>query len=942
MFRRIISTTLACGLALTVLVAPAFAADPQLAPAPIYETFTFDSALPQNMALDKISMSSEPPPWAYWGRISNAYRGSSGASLWCAGTRIPYQYTAAGSFWPTYPYWGQLVQQTNEPVTLSLTTPKRLMQKGLSGGAVSSIVVKNTSGTVTYKQDLDYRVTTDIQGYTLIARISTTTIANGQTVHVSYKWPATGARGTATVQAPELADYYQSWVSFHYLMPSIGQRDLFTVHWYDPVSPNDKETVKDFALTAPGEWRRVPASGNGLELSAGNSVNLSRVPGAVSFQFFENREGYGELPRNGQGPAIDDVSFVGYKYGPVRNLDIIPSGTTLVLNWDKPYRSTGSTAPDEREVNYLVWRAPGQGPTYEWTQLTAEEISSPTHVDGTVIPGQTYTYLVQAQESGAGLGYGAPATHTGRLYSAGVDVSAAASPRTVVDSGEVTFSYRITNSGDTFDLTDIEVSDSLSGNPTVPSTTLAPGESMTATHVVELAATATSTVTVTGLSNGSPYESTDSITVTVIHPEISLSVAPTERFVSAGKLAEFEATISNEGDVPLTSIVVKDGSDATPVASLSGLGVGESTVVPFVREAGTVLGSVTTHQMKLTYDYDSGAPGSRQSTTVPVTVEVLPSRIFASTRYATAVAASQEAFDSAPAVVLATGQNFPDALSAGALAGAVGGPLLLVQKDAVPTDVIDEIKRLGATKAYFVGGTGVILDSVMDTVKAQTTVTQTDRMAEGSRFGTAAKVADEVARLAGTPDTVFLATGANFPDALAASSIAANRSWPILLTRKDELPQETHDALVALKPSRVVICGGVGAVSEAVSAAINGNPAYGSPTVLRKDGASRYETARNLIEWAAAEPGVAPDGGYDGLYLATGTAYPDALSGGVLAGIGRSDGKWRPLMLTKPTELVADASSAITASGNVGFVAVLGGTGAVSDAVRTSALQLIP
>jgi hypothetical protein len=82
------------------------------------------------------------------------------------------------------------------------------------------------------------------------------------------------------------------------------------------------------------------------------------------------------------------------------------------------------------------------------------------------------------------------------------------------------------------------------------------------------------------------------------------------------------------------------------------------------------------------------------------------------------------------------------------------------------------------------------------------------------RFETAVAISQEI----WTPDNVevvFLATGLNFPDALAggASTILAG---PILLASKDILPQSTADEITRLQPCAVVAFGGPNAISDAV------------------------------------------------------------------------------------------------------------------------------
>src|SRR5205085_2606649 len=86
--------------------------------------------------------------------------------------------------------------------------------------------------------------------------------------------------------------------------------------------------------------------------------------------------------------------------------------------------------------------------------------------------------------------------------------------------------------------------------------------------------------------------------------------------------------------------------------------------------------------------------------------------IAGSDRYGTSVAVSQDAFaPGVPYVFLTTGANYPDGLSAGAIAGAKHVPVLLTRKDCVPTAVMTEINRLfgdAGGQVYVMGGTAAI------------------------------------------------------------------------------------------------------------------------------------------------------------------------------------------------------------------------------------------
>jgi putative cell wall-binding protein len=93
-------------------------------------------------------------------------------------------------------------------------------------------------------------------------------------------------------------------------------------------------------------------------------------------------------------------------------------------------------------------------------------------------------------------------------------------------------------------------------------------------------------------------------------------------------------------------------------------------------------------------------------------------RLAGGDRYATAVAISTTFFNRPPSAYLATGSNFPDALSAVPAAGRAGAPLLLVQRDRVPSIVASELVRLHPPRTYLSGGTAVLGDAVVSQLRA--------------------------------------------------------------------------------------------------------------------------------------------------------------------------------------------------------------------------------
>jgi putative cell wall-binding protein len=171
------------------------------------------------------------------------------------------------------------------------------------------------------------------------------------------------------------------------------------------------------------------------------------------------------------------------------------------------------------------------------------------------------------------------------------------------------------------------------------------------------------------------------------------------------------------------------------------------------------------------------------------------------------------------------------------------------------------------------------------------------------------------------PDVAYIATGGDFPDALAAGPVAAEKPGPVLLVRQDAIPQTVQEELYRLRPKAIVVLGGSNAVSDRVVEKLN-DVNYTQGPVIRVAGVDRYDTAAKLSAGAFA-PGVPV------AYVATGTHFADALSGAAAAGA-----EGGPLLLVRPGDIPA-ATAAELDRLNPAKIVVLGGTAAVSGAVES-------
>ena len=267
-------------------------------------------------------------------------------------------------------------------------------------------------------------------------------------------------------------------------------------------------------------------------------------------------------------------------------------------------------------------------------------------------------------------------------------------------------------------------------------------------------------------------------------------------------------------------------------------------------------------------------------------------RIAGETRFATsAEISSRLAEPGAEVVYVTSGDMFPDALAAGP---AVDGPVLLIAKDDLPKPVADELGRIKPKKVVAVGGPLTMSDAVLTKVAAAAGVSKVERIAGDTRYDTAAKLIPAGAKL----DTVYLASGEFFADALAAGPVAAHEGTNILLTAKDALPAATKATLTQVGAKNVVVVGGPMWVSDAVLADVErAIPAGG--TVERVSGTTRYETAAKLVTETWSEAPVA--------FLTSGERFPDVLAGTPLAAAVDA-----PILLTRAScvpSVTVDASA---------------------------------
>lgn len=287
-------------------------------------------------------------------------------------------------------------------------------------------------------------------------------------------------------------------------------------------------------------------------------------------------------------------------------------------------------------------------------------------------------------------------------------------------------------------------------------------------------------------------------------------------------------------------------------------------------------------------------------------------------RIETAVELSRVTFTAGTDTVLvADGGSFPDALSGAAAAAMLGSPILLVSTDAVPEATAEELRRLEPRRILVLGGTNVVSPDVEAALGGMAEEVQ--RLAGPDRWGTSAAISTA---LFGTADVVWVASGQEFPDALAGGAAAARDGAPLLLVARDTVPAPVEAELRRLAPSRIVLLGGTASVTEAVAQALGAI----APTT-RIAGQTRFDTA------VLASQAVVTSATH--VLIASGGDFADALAAAPVA--ARRSG---PVLLVS-RDRVPDVVTAELERLRPEVITIAGGTAAVSPAVQDALEALV-
>lgn len=285
-------------------------------------------------------------------------------------------------------------------------------------------------------------------------------------------------------------------------------------------------------------------------------------------------------------------------------------------------------------------------------------------------------------------------------------------------------------------------------------------------------------------------------------------------------------------------------------------------------------------------------------------------RISGTNRYETAKLIAEE-FNSSTVqnIILATGENFPDALSGSVLAKKLGAPILLVNANDNKFTLEYISKHLDKNGTiYILGGNGAVDESIVSNLGYKVI-----RLNGNTRYDTNIKINEVLNVQQGTP--LIIATANDFPDALSISSIAAIKGYPIVLAGKDTLSEQEKAYISSIKPIKIFIVGGTGVISDSVKDEIKTMIGIGYSNIIRISGSNRYETSLSIAKYFNLTG--------NNIIMATGENFPDAITGSAFATKNNSP----ILLINKDTT----EQKAFINGSSINNIYILGGTAVISQ-----------
>lgn len=171
-------------------------------------------------------------------------------------------------------------------------------------------------------------------------------------------------------------------------------------------------------------------------------------------------------------------------------------------------------------------------------------------------------------------------------------------------------------------------------------------------------------------------------------------------------------------------------------------------------------------------------------------------------------------------IVITNGYGFADELSVSSIAAANGYPIFITDVNTLPNSVKSQILNIQPSKIYIIGGQGAVSDNIKTQIKSAVPSMDSNniiRIGGQDRYETSLNICKYFKP---NSDTVILASGENFPDALSGTALAGKYNAPIILTNGEDISKQ-KDYLDSNNYKNIILLGGNGVISTDIEDILN-------------------------------------------------------------------------------------------------------------------------
>jgi len=303
-------------------------------------------------------------------------------------------------------------------------------------------------------------------------------------------------------------------------------------------------------------------------------------------------------------------------------------------------------------------------------------------------------------------------------------------------------------------------------------------------------------------------------------------------------------------------------------------------------------------------------------------------RTAAGDRIGTANQVAIELFGTAQNVILVNGYGYADAVSATPLAKQLNAPILLTKGVTLESEVLTTIEKLGASKIYIVGGTGVVSFAIEGALKTKYGVERIAGTTDTTRMGTNAEVAKKVIELSGEKTAMLVNGQDGYADALSVASIAAQKGYPVLFGSSKTVAAVVKDVISKNDIKTILAVGGEGVLPQTVVDSVSG-----SKITKAEDSKNRFSTNLAVLKYFKENGGL----DFSNVYVAAGGAAPTHFADALVASAAAAK-TGSPLVLSgvgaDETAVLAASDYILTNATDSSNIVIVGGTASVSSDIE--------